>query len=361
MPFLQDVFSDTTFIPVATERETYTTEAKTVAPSPRIWIHINSPTWAAFAAGILELHARAEAAGESLHPVDTLKMLEKCRLGGGGPHSKDDDDDEEMDVATSSAATEEEEEEKAAAEAPSEAEKIRVSVQNLVAEMVDIVAAAEEEEEEDHEAVAQDLLDEVLCSMFGVQPKTRSEKVAAAILDDLLRQVVGGGGSAGSGGGTPRAAQKRSVVVEPKSRERKRASVFDMIPDELIEKRRSSRKTKLLFESVLSSDNSNDMASIMTPVELLTSFLPPCLQVSKSIIGPGTNKRVRFSVEESAEAKKKLFGTEGESQRRPDAAAATRDWWDPETERQMLERFLDEHRDKSVWQLLRYFLDYMFR
>jgi hypothetical protein len=36
-------------------------------------------------------------------------------------------------------------------------------------------------------------------------------------------------------------------------------------------------------------------------------------------------------------------------------------WFDPETERRELETFLAEHQDDSVWHLLRYFLDYMFR
>ena len=331
MPFLQEVYEDTDFVPVPTERETYTTEAKPPEPLPRIWIHLKAPTWASFAAGLLDLHARAEASGECRNPVDTARWLEKCRVNDGVQ-----EEDDEME-------TTEGEEAAAAVEETSESATIRVSVQNLVEEMVDIVA----EEEEEIDLLAQDILDEVLCNMFGVAPKTKAEKVAAFIVDELLGLVV-------DAVDPPKtASQKKSVIVEAKVRERKRASLFDQIPEELIEKRRSSRKTKLLFEGVVSSDTSNDVAAMMTPVELLTSFLPPCLRVSSS--SSSNNKRVRFSVEEKAEVKQKLFDNGGE------VVKSVVGWFDAEAERRELEKFLADHVDDSVWQLLRYFLDYMFR
>jgi hypothetical protein len=81
MPFLQEVYADTSFVPIPTEPETYTAAPQPPAPLPPIWIHLAAPTWAAFAAGMLELHARAEASGQGRNPVDTGRLLEKCRLG----------------------------------------------------------------------------------------------------------------------------------------------------------------------------------------------------------------------------------------------------------------------------------------
>ncbi len=92
----------------------------------------------------------------------------------------------------------------------------------------------------------------------------------------------------------------------------------------------------------------------MTPVELLTSFLPASLRISKC-----GSKRVRFNGDGCAalsEVKQNLFDKEGES-RKISAIA----WFDPERERQELEKFLTDHMEESVWQLLRHFLDYMFR
>jgi hypothetical protein len=351
MPFLQEVYGDTAFVPIATERETYTTEPRSVEPRSHIWVHLAAPTWAAFAAGLLELHARAEVAGQILHPVDTLRMLEKCRV------SKDDT--AEMEITTAGPPPATEQVAASAAKELSEADRVQVSVQNLVEEMVDIIVA---DEQEDNELLARDLLDDLLCSMFGVSPKSRAEKVAAGIIDDLLAQVV----CVGAASTAPRAAAKKSVIVEPKGARKRGASssIFDQIPEELIEKRRSSRKTKLLFDGaggggggLLSSDTSNDVTAMMTPVELLTSFLPDSLRVAGGG-GGGSGKRVRFNIEESAEVKQKLFADAGGSTGRPPAANA---WFDPDTERQELERFLAAHQDESVWHLLRYFLDYMFR
>jgi hypothetical protein len=350
MPFLQEVYGDTAFIPIATERETYTTEPQSIEPRSHIWVHLAAPTWAAFAAGLLELHARAEVAGQILHPVDTLRMLEKCRVNANssaGPPATEQ-------VAAS------------AAKELSEADRVQVSVQNLVEEMVDIIVA---DEQEDNELLARDLLDDLLCSMFGLPPKSRAEKVAAGIIDDVLTHVV----SVGAASTAPRAAAKKSVIVEPKGARKRGASssIFDQIPEELIEKRRSSRKTKLLFDGaggggggLLSSDTSNDVTAMMTPVELLTSFLPDSLRVIGGGGGSGgssggSGKRVRFNIEESAEVKQKLFADAGGSTGRPPAAANA--WFDPDTERQELERFLADHQDESVWHLLRHFLDYMFR
>jgi hypothetical protein len=353
MPFLQEVYGDTAFVPIATERETYTTEPQSIEPRSHIWVHLAAPTWAAFAAGLLELHARAEVAGQILHPVDTLRMLEKCRV------SKDDDT-AEMEITTAGPPPATEQVAASAAkEELSEADRVQVSVQNLVEEMVDIIVA---DEQEDNELLARDLLDDLLCSMFGVSPKSLAEKVAAGIIDDLLAQVV----CVGAASTAPRAAAKKSVIVEPKVARKRGASssIFDQIPEELIEKRRSSRKTKLLFGEgagggggLLSSDTSNDVTAMMTPVELLTSFLPVSLRVTGAG-GGGSGKRVRFNIEESAEVKQKLFADAGGSTGPP---AAPNDWFDPDTERQELERFLADHQDESVWHLLRYFLDYMFR
>jgi hypothetical protein len=284
-------------------------------------------------------------------------MLEKCRVSANGLIPSKDDDTAEMEITTAGSppATEQVAAASAAKEL-SEADRVQVSVQNLVEEMVDIIVA---DEQEDNELLARDLLDDLLCSMFGVSPKSRAEKVAAGIIDDLLAHVV-------FVGSAPRAAAKKSVIVEPKGARKRGASssIFDQIPEELIEKRRSSRKTKLLFDGaggggggLLSSDTSNDVTAMMTPVELLTSFLPDSLRVAGGG-GGGSGKRVRFNIEESAEVKQKLFADAGGSTGRPPAANA---WFDPDTERQELERFLAAHQDESVWHLLRYFLDYMFR
>jgi len=359
MPFLQEVYGDTAFVPIATERETYTTEPPSVEPRSHIWVHLAAPTWAAFAAGLLELHARAEVAGQILHPVDTMRMLEKCRVSANSFIPSKDDDTAEMEITTAGPPATEQVAASAAKKELSEADRVQVSVQNLVEEMVDIIVA---DEQENNELLARDLLDDLLCSMFGVPPKSRAEKVAAGIIDDLLAHVV----FVGAASTAPRAAAKKSVIVEPKGARKRGASssIFDQIPEELIEKRRSSRKTKLLFDGaggggggLLSSDTSNDVTAMMTPVELLTSFLPDSLRVAGGG-GSSGGKRVRFNIEESAEVKQKLFADAGGSTGRPPAVNA---WFDPDTERQELERFLAAHQDESVWHLLRYFLDYMFR
>jgi hypothetical protein len=282
-------------------------------------------------------------------------MLEKCRVSANGLIPSKDDDTAEMEITTAGSppATEQVAAASAAKEL-SEADRVQVSVQNLVEEMVDIIVA---DEQEDNELLARDLLDDLLCSMFGVSPKSRAEKVAAGIIDDLLAHVV-------FVGSAPRAAAKKSVIVEPKGARKRGASssIFDQIPEELIEKRRSSRKTKLLFEGagggggLLSSDTSNDVTAMMTPVELLTSFLPDSLRVAGGGSGGGSGKRVRFNIEESAEVKQKLFADAGST-----GSPAANAWFDPDTERQELERFLADHQDESVWHLLRHFLDYMFR
>ena len=55
--------------------------------------------------------------------------------------------------------------------------KIKVSVQNLVGEMMDIVECGEEGVE-----ICETFVDEILCNMFGVRPLTEEENVVKGLV-----------------------------------------------------------------------------------------------------------------------------------------------------------------------------------
>ena len=133
-------------------------------------------------------------------------------------------------------------------------------MQNLVDDIIDII-----EEEEEIVGFVDTLLDDLLCDMFGVEPKTMGEQISAQVVDELLSVVFE------PSSGPPPPTKKKSVIIDAKPRERKRAAnnPMDEIPEELIEKRRSSRKSRIAEVSAATSaaasqnsDVSNDQVFI---------------------------------------------------------------------------------------------------
>ena len=157
-------------MPVPTEVETFYTEMKKEPPKPPILFNLNELTIECLASSLFALNEQCDREFTPLNRIDSKntvsRLLDKRKL--------------------------------------EEESKIQVSVQNLVDEIIDII-----EEEEEVEAFMEDILDEVLCNIFGVEPKTVPEKIAGQIINDILDNVVKGG-------------KKKSVVIEPKARERKK-------------------------------------------------------------------------------------------------------------------------------------------
>ena len=62
--------------------------------------------------------------------------------------------------------------------------KIKVSIQNLVEEMRDIVECGEKGEE--GVEICETIVGEILCNMFGVRPLAEEEKVVKALVLELV-------------------------------------------------------------------------------------------------------------------------------------------------------------------------------
>ena len=296
MPFLKEVYNDQDFVPVPTEIETFHVEMQEEAPREPLYLDLKELTVECLASSLYELNLQCDAVGSTLNPIDTEnsinRMVEQRRL-----------EDES---------------------------RIQVSVQNLVDEIIDII-----EEEEEVEEFIGELLDELLCKMFGVEPKTDSEKICSQLMNDILSSVVE----------KTEKPKKKSVVIEAKPQARKKVSPFDEIPEDLIEKRRSSRKSRIV-ESTVCSDASSDLVNIQTPRELLQSFLPPNLKLFKeqkvnTLSGTGAR---------TESAAKTLFKDSKESK-----------WFTEDEERKVVEKFLVDNTGKTIWHLMRAFLDFAFR
>ena len=65
--------------------------------------------------------------------------------------------------------------------------------------------------------------------MFGVEPRTEPELLCRDLLPELAGEAV------------DRAGTRKKSVILPAKQKKKHFSIFDEIPEELLEKRRSSR------------------------------------------------------------------------------------------------------------------------
>ena len=153
MPFLQDIYQDAKFVPIPTKIETFNAELKKEAPRAPIMFKLTELTFKCLSSSLYALSEQCDRDFTPLNLIDTKdtvsRMLERQRLV--------------------------------------EESKLQVSVQNLVDEIIDII-----EEEEEVEAFIDDLLDGILCDMFGVEPRTAAEKISGQIIDDVLDEVFKG-------------------------------------------------------------------------------------------------------------------------------------------------------------------------
>ena len=209
MPFLQEMVKDEEFVPIPVEPEIYDCPPPVPEPRPRLFGEIESLSLKSLGELILKLYNEAE--GENiLNCVDSAKILDNF-------HER---------------------------ERLREEAKITVSVQNLVEEMVDIIEASEEERHEEALDICDRVVNELVCDLFGVAPLSDEESFVRQIISQLVNESVEKG--------NPR---KKSVILPPKTK-KKHFSIFDQIPDELLEKRRSGRQTFSSAAVNSSTDNS---------------------------------------------------------------------------------------------------------
>ena len=124
---------------------------------------------------------------------------------------------------------------------------------NLVEEMIDIV-----EEDEDKEMMCEDILEELLCDYFGVDPPTESEKIVRNLMGDIVDEAVETAENLNKG------RRRGGVILDSKGRPaKKHFSIFDEVPEDLIEKRRSTRKVLTGTQPSLatSADSSQEVIS----------------------------------------------------------------------------------------------------
>jgi len=240
MPFLRLALGDLAFTPRPTEPETYTYLPPAPPPTDLLVGHLPAVTLLGLGTAILAIYARVEGTTAIAGPIDTARLVEDCRRR----------------------------------EQEAEEARVRVSVQNLVEEMVDLV-----EDEEGVEAMAEELLEEVVCAMFGVAPPTEPQRIVARLLAELVDEAVETAG---------KWRRKGGLVLDSKGRPvKKHFSIFDEIPDELIEKRRSSRKA--ITSAQPSGGNSSEVSQEVVsrsqgqdPRDLLLPLLPPSLRNTSS-------------------------------------------------------------------------------
>lgn len=311
MPFLQEVYNDQCFVPIETEIETFHTEKEEAPVRPALAFHLVELSLESVASGLYALSVRCEAEDLSLNPIATA--------------------DASKQLADSRQIEEE--------------SKVQVSVQNLVDEIIDIIEA-----EEDHAAFAAEIVDDLLSYMFGLEPRRLSERIAQDLVGELVNSAVARCDHLVVS--TATTIKRKSVVLDAKSRERKKVSVLDEIPDELIEKRRSSRKTRVQ-EITITSDTSNDPVSIQTPRELLESYLPASLSIA---LRQQNFDRVQHQPLPGGD---NLETTQTKTP--SDNSTNTIKWFSPGDEAAQVEKFLKDNTGKTIWHLMRAFLDSMFR
>ena len=189
MPFMQEYVNDQDFVPVKVERETYYYLPPADPPRQKLFAEIESLSFEGLADLLLKVYDQTEGPN-IINCLDSQKVLEDF-------HER--------------------------ARRREEA-KITVSVQNLVSEMMDILEGDETERREEVWELCDTVLDEVVCDMFGVAPRTEEEKIVRSLLSELVSESV-----------EKASTRKRSVVQSNKAK-KKHFSIFDEIPEELLEK-----------------------------------------------------------------------------------------------------------------------------
>ena len=300
MPFMQEYMKDMDFVPIPVEWETYDCPPPKPEPRPRLFGEIESLTLSGLGEMLLKLYNDTE--GEAiLNCVDSAKILddfhERARLR--------------------------------------EEAKIHVSVQNLCEEMIDIVESCESERLEEVTDICDRVLDELVCDIFGVAPLSEDERAVRQILNEIIGDSV-----------EKASVRKKSVILPAKTR-KKHFSIFDEIPDELLEKRRSCRQN---VSSGLASSNDNSIdtsggSSGFAQRQLLSSFLPDTLKASV-VESPEQVKSETKNVkqEDISGVVKNLF--------------SDTPWLTEEEEREVVTQFLtDGNKTGLSVDLMRFFLD----
>ncbi len=108
--------------------------------------------------------------------------------------------------------------------------------------MIDIVESCESERLEEVTDICDQILDELVCDIFGVAPLSEDERAIRQILNKIISESV-----------EKASARKNSVILPAKTR-KKHFSIFDEIPNKLLEKRGSGRQN---VSAALASSNDN--------------------------------------------------------------------------------------------------------
>eukprot|EP00090_Calanus_glacialis_P013101 TRINITY_DN21726_c0_g1_i3.p1 TRINITY_DN21726_c0_g1~~TRINITY_DN21726_c0_g1_i3.p1 ORF type:complete len:2006 (+),score=827.87 TRINITY_DN21726_c0_g1_i3:94-6111(+) len=305
MPFMQEYMKDEDFVPIPVERETYYYLPPEEPPRPMLEAPLESLTLEGLGEFLLVIYEKHVGTEAIISLVDNAKVLEDYK-------------------------TKTKEREEA---------KIKVSVQNLVEEMMDIVECGEKGEE--GVEICETIVDEILCGMFGVRPLTEEEKVVKALVLELVSESVEKG--------VAPTIRKKSVILPPKTK-KKHFSIFDEIPEELLEKRRSCRNvlasqpTSLAASTDTSCDVGASKASSTTQRDLLTSYLPATLLTTSS-----SPKAVSsLSPPEPSSVKKSIF-----------APKPTKPWIGEEEEANMVTEFLNTNSGHPT-DLMRAYLGVMY-
>merc|ERR1719209_2802572 len=266
------VYNEMPFFPQHTELETYSYLPPPPKPKPFIKATLPSVTFVGLAECIIKIYEEVDTL-DIINPIDTASLIPDCKR-------------RIREVEES---------------------RIQVSVQNLVEEMIDIV-----EEDEDKEMMCEDILEELICDIFGVDPPTESQKIVRNLMGDIVDEAVETAENLNKG------RRRGGVILDSKGRPaKKHFSIFDEVPEDLIEKRRSTRKVLTGTQPSLanSADSSQEVISrtgAADPTDMLLSLLPPTLrlgaqhspikQLSPSSAAAGTPTT-------PSTAKKSLFGT----------------------------------------------------
>ena len=264
MPFMQELMKDEDFVPIPVERETYYYLPPDPPPRPMLEAPLEKLTLEGLGEFLLSVYEKHIDTEDIINCVNNTKVVEdyKTRI-------------REREEA-----------------------RVKVSVQNLVEEMMDIIEFGEKGEE--GAEICDTIIDEMLCSMFGVKPLTEEEKIVKALVLEMISESVEKGVAPSS--------RKKSVTLPPKGR-KKHFSIFDEIPEELLEKRRSCRNVLSSQPASLaaSTDTSCDVGvnkgNTSAQRDLLTSLLPPTLlsapsscKSSQSSLPPPDTTSVKKSI-----------------------------------------------------------------
>ena len=125
---------------------------------------------------------------------------------------------------------------------------------------MDMLVGEERAGREEEVQLADTILGRLLCDMFGVEPRTEPELLCRDLLPELAGEAV------------DRAGTRKKSVILPAKQKKKHFSIFDEIPEELLEKRRSSRNPVSLGGSAETSCEAGGGGRSQR--ELLISFLP---------------------------------------------------------------------------------------